>query len=494
VTLSRLTYLKGILFLGALFVLIGVSTGYHPQVVSAHPLGNFTINHYSRIELAADQVILQYALDMAEIPTFQERVLIDRDQDSQLSEEERIEYLNNKSQGLKDGLELLINGNPVKLQVVSQELDFPPGQGGLPTLRIDLLLQGPLALAGEEGEQTLYYRDDNYLRRLGWKEIVIKAREGISLVNSTAPEVDQSNGLRIYPRDMLSSPLDLTEARSTFVLGGGNLSQTSQSQPGPATIKPDPRPNDAFTSLITAEELTLPVVVLSLVFALGLGAAHALSPGHGKTIMAAYLVGTRGTVKHALFLGLTVTLSHTLGVLALGGVALYASSLIAPDRLYPWLGLSSGVIILGIGVWLLVCRVRQDLEQHHHHHSHGYHHHHWPDDSNKLSLTWKNLTALGVVGGLVPSASALVILLAAISLHRLSFGLLLILAFSAGMAAVLAGVGLGLVYAGKAVERVGFQHRWIASLASRIPLMTALVVLVSGLVLAVRAALQIGLV
>jgi nickel/cobalt transporter (NicO) family protein len=493
VKLSRLTYLKGIFFLGALFVLIGVSTGHHPQVVSAHPLGNFTINHYSRIDLAADQVILQYALDMAEIPTFQERVLIDRDQDSQLSEEEGIEYLKNKSQALKDGLELLVNGNPVKLQVVSQELDFPPGQGGLPTLRIDLLLQGPLALAGEEGEQTLYYRDDNYLRRLGWKEIVIKAREGISLVNSTAPEVDQSNRLRIYPRDMLSSPLDLTEASSTFVLGGGNLSQTSQSEPGSVTVKPNPRPEDAFTSLITAEQLTLPLVALSLVFALGLGAAHALSPGHGKTIMAAYLVGTQGTVKHALFLGLTVTLSHTLGVLALGGVALYASSLIAPDRLYPWLGLTSGVIILGIGVWLLISRVSQNLEEHHYH-PHDQHHHHWPNDTNKLSLTRKNLTALGVVGGLVPSASALVILLAAISLHRLSFGLLLILAFSTGMAVVLAGVGLVLVYAGKAVERVGFQHRWIASLADRIPLLTALVVLVSGLVLVVRAALQIGLV
>jgi nickel/cobalt transporter (NicO) family protein len=492
--LSRLACLKGVFFLGALFVLIGVSTGRHPQVVSAHPLGNFTINHYSRIELATDQVTLQYALDMAEIPTFQERALIDRDQDSQLSEEERIEYLESRAQALKNGLELLVNGNSVKLQVVTQELNFPSGQGGLPTLRIDLLLQGPLALAGEEGEQTLYYQDDNYLHRLGWKEIVVKAREGISLVNSTVPEADLSNGLRTYPKDMLSSPPNASEARSTFVLGSGNFSQISQSQPGSATGKPNARPDEAFTSLITAERLTLPVVVLSLVFALGLGAAHALSPGHGKTIMAAYLVGARGTVKHALFLGLTVTLSHSLGVLALGGVALYASSLIAPDRLYPWLGLSSGVTILGIGVWLLICRVRQDLEQHHHHHSHDHHHHHWPNDSNKLSLTWKNLTALGVVGGLVPSASALVILLAAISLHRLSFGLLLIFAFSAGMAAVLAGVGLVLVYAGKAVERVGFQHRWIASLANRIPLLTALVVLVSGLVLAVRAALQIGLV
>jgi ABC-type nickel/cobalt efflux system permease component RcnA len=212
--------------------------------------------------------------------------------------------------------------------------------------------------------------------------------------------------------------------------------------------------------------------------------------------MAAYLVGTRGTAKHALFLGLTVTLSHTLGVLALGAAALYASSLIAPERLYPWLGLTSGLIILGIGVWLLISRVRPDLKRHHHHpHSHHHAHHYHPaSDSNKLSITWKNLIALGVVGGLVPSASALVILLAAISLHRFGFGLLPILAFSAGMAAVLAGVGLVLVYAGRAVEQVGFQHQWVAGLASRVPLLTALVVLVSGLVLAVRAALQIGLV
>lgn len=493
--LSRLAHLKGVFFLGALLVLIGVSTGHHPQVVSAHPLGNFTINHYSRIELTAERVTLRYVLDMAEIPAFQERALIDRSQDSRLSEEERIEYLESKARALRDGLELQVNGSPVKLRVVSQELDFPPGQGGLPTLRIGLRLQGLLTLAGGPGKQTLYYQDNNYRHRLGWKEIVLKASEGISLVSSTAPEFDRSSELRAYPQDMLSSPLNLTEAHSTFILGGGNLSQNSRSETGASAVKPAPQPGDAFTSLITAERLTLPVVALSLIFALGLGAAHALSPGHGKTVMAAYLVGTRGTAKHALFLGLTVTLSHTVGVLALGAAALYASSLIAPERLYPWLGLTSGVIILGIGVWLLVSRGRQSLEQHHHHHHPlGQHHHHWPNNSDKLGITWKNLTALGVVGGLVPSASALVILLAAISLHRLGFGLLLILAFSAGMAAVLAGVGLVLVYAGKAVERVAVQRQWIAGLASRIPLLTALVVLVSGLVLAVRAALQIGLV
>jgi high-affinity nickel-transport protein len=198
------------------------------------------------------------------------------------------------------------------------------------------------------------------------------AERGLNLDHTTAPRVINVDRNPAYPKA-------IEELKAA-----GQLSQGCQL-----------RPVKYLNNLI--ERLTLPVVALSLVFALGLGAAHALSPDHGKTIMAAYLVGTRGTLRHALFLGLTVTLSHTLGVLALGGVALYASSFMAPDRLYPWLGLTSGVIILGIGVWLLISRVSQNLEQYHHH-PHGQHHHHWPNDNNKLSLTWKNLTALGVGG------------------------------------------------------------------------------------------------
>jgi nickel/cobalt transporter (NicO) family protein len=214
-------YLKGIFVLAALFILLGVFSGSPQQVALAHPLGNFTINHYSRIELAADHVTLRYVLDMAEIPAFQEKAFIDWNQDGQVSDQEKADYLASKAQGLREGLELLVNGSPIQLQVVSQELDFPPGQGGLPTLRIDLLLRGPLTLASGPGEQALYYRDDNYPYRLGWKEIVVKASEGASLVSSAAPQLDQSNELRAYPDNMLSSPPNLTEARSTFVLGAG---------------------------------------------------------------------------------------------------------------------------------------------------------------------------------------------------------------------------------------------------------------------------------
>jgi ABC-type nickel/cobalt efflux system permease component RcnA len=263
-------------------------------------------------------------------------------------------------------------------------------------------------------------------------------------------------------------------------------------QPTSVNIEDTSRRADAFTSLISTEELSFPVVVLALGLALGLGAAHALSPGHGKTIIAAYMVGTRGTPWQAVFLGLTVTVSHALGVLALGAVTLYASSIIAPESLYPWLGLTSGIIVLGIGIWLLVSPLRRKEEGHHHHH-HG-HSHHGNHHRHTFGITWRNLTALGVVGGLVPSVSALVILLAAVSLQRVGFGLLLIVAFSAGMAAVLAGAGLALVYAGRLIERTGLQSRRIEALTRRVPLAAALVVIISGVVLATRAALQIGLV
>jgi nickel/cobalt transporter (NicO) family protein len=182
--LSRL-YLKGIFFLGAVLVLVGMFSGRHMSIVSAHPLGNFTINQYSRIELAADQVMLRYVLDMAEIPAFQERALINRNQDDQVSNQEKLDYLAGKAQELRDELELLVNGSPVKLRIVSQELDFPPGQGGLPTLQIGLLLQGPPTLASGPEEQALYYRNDNYRDRLGWKEIVVMGNQGISVTRMT---------------------------------------------------------------------------------------------------------------------------------------------------------------------------------------------------------------------------------------------------------------------------------------------------------------------
>jgi ABC-type nickel/cobalt efflux system permease component RcnA len=472
------------LALSALSVLIGGLIISRPQVASAHPLGNFTINRYSRIEPDPGRITVRYVLDMAEIPTFQEMARIDLDRNGQVTDDEGADYLGNKVEELKNGLYLSVSDSLVALDVVDQELTFPEGQGGLSTLRLSILLQGRIDTMNGV-EQQLYYRDDNYPHRLGWKEIVVKPGEGISLLNSTVPQLDQSDELRAYPNDVLSSPPNQPNAVATFVLIGPGL-DLGAVQPAVAVTQSGPRSRDLFASLVTTTNLNLPVVVLAFLTALGLGALHAASPGHGKTIMAAYLVGTRGTPKHALFLGFTVTLSHTLGVLALGLVVLYASHIITPEELYPWLGSASGAIMMGVGVWLMVPGLRSRQPKPHNH-LHG--HIHEPPSGNNLKVTWRKLAALGVAGGLVPSASALVILLAAISLNRIGFGLLLILAFGAGMASVMAGIGLLLVYASTLTDRFKFQSRWSPAM----PFIAGIIVLMAGLVVALRAAIQSGL-
>ncbi len=483
----------------ALLALVGGVMALRPQEASAHPLGNFTINRYSRVEIGAGEVRVRYVLDMAEIPAFQEMKAIDLDGDDEASEQERALYLESKVRELAQGMRLSINGSPVHLIVSERQIEFPEGQGGLSTLRLSALLEGAAPRASEES--ALYYRDDNYARRIGWKEIVVQPREGVVLLDSTAPHIDRSNELRSYPEGGLSSPPNLLEARSRFRLGVAG--ESSQPQAEPSIGEPtSAESGDLLTSLLATNSLSITVVAAAFLVAMGLGALHAMSPGHGKTIMAAYLVGTRGTAVHALFLGVTVTVSHTLGVLALGLIVLYASSLIAPERLYPWLGLVSGAVIVVFGIWLIFSSIRNRGERHSHHthgdghshthpHTHAHEHTHQPS-GGRLRVTWKSLTALGIVGGLVPSTSALVILLAAISLNRVGFGLALILAFSVGMAAVLASTGLLLVYARRVVERLQLRAGAANTVMRGLPMAAALVVLVSGVVLAVRGALQVG--
>lgn len=535
-TRSRALNFKAIsLTLVASLMLVGAFMATQPPVASAHPLGNFTINRYARIEPGVGQIQLTYVIDMAEIPTFQEIPKVDVDGDEEVSGEESAAYSATLSKRLIGGLYLSINDSAVDLDMVSHQLSFPPGQGGLPTLRLSLVLQGQWSQRDEQTAQDLYFRDGNYSNRLGWKEIVVKPGQDVSLVNSTVPEHDQSNELRSYSEEMLSSPPDQREARSTFVLAGTGINSEAQSQNMGSEAPEESK--DILTSLIANENLSWSVIAISIFVALGIGALHALSPGHGKTIMAAYLVGTRGTAKHAIFLGLTVTMSHTFGVLILGLVVLYASHVIAPERLYPWLNLVSGVIVIGIGVWLLTGRLRSNRKasvpahrhdepawQHHSHsdvdptasslvryyrqiknkgmnivhgHSHGQPHVPTREPShqhNDIPISWKGLTALGLVGGLVPSASAIIIFLAAMSLNRIEFGILLIMAFSAGMAAVLAGVGLLLVYARRGLERFRLQNGLIRSSQRLIPMATTLVVLISGTVVATRALWQMDVI
>ena len=231
------------------------------------------------------------------------------------------------------------------------------------------------------------------------------------------------------------------------------------------------------------------VLLILLLTAFAWGAFHALSPGHGKAMVAAYLVGTRGTARHAVALGATVTVTHTIGVFALGAVALLLSQYVLPEELYPWLNLASGTLVLVVGVGVLRARLRHRRRHHHHHghvHSHGggKAHSHAPPET----LSWRGLVAMGASAGLIPCPSALVVLLGAIAQGQIALGMLLIVAFSVGLAATLTLLGLAVVYAGKALTRMPIPGRVTAAL----PTVSALLIVAVGLVLTVQAVPQVS--
>jgi nickel/cobalt transporter (NicO) family protein len=394
-----------------------------PAAASAHPLGNFTINHFSRIQVAGDRVYVRYVADLAEIPTLQHVPVSAR------------------------GLELRVDGRRAPLRVLRTEVAHPRGAAGLRTTRYQAILAGPRI----DGRARIDYRDRSYAGRIGWKEIVVGAQTRSA-----------SDELRAYPRDLLRSPLDVTRVT-------GEVAPTHDAPPALLALRPEPHAG-GFAGLVGGD-LTLGVVLASLALALFWGAAHALSPGHGKTIVTAYLVGSRGTPAHAALLGLITTATHTVGVFALGGVTLGLSQWIVPDRLYPWIDLAAGLLVVGVGASVLLGRAR-----HAHAHRHGHDHHHHRHDR-------RGLLAVGVSGGLLPCPSALVVLLGAISLHRAAFGMLLVVAFSVGLALAITGVGLVALLAKRAFARVDGHGRLIAVL----PALSAAVILVAGVAMTVRA-------
>jgi ABC-type nickel/cobalt efflux system permease component RcnA len=226
--------------------------------------------------------------------------------------------------------------------------------------------------------------------------------------------------------------------------------------------------------------MTIGFVLLALLIAMFWGAVHALSPGHGKSLVAAYLVGSRGTSRHAVALGIIVTITHTSGVFALGVVALQLSSVVTPEELYPWLSVTAGVMVVGVGAAILRRRLAARRGHDHHHHGHEHHHHH---HHHQEAITPRSLLALGVSGGLVPCPSALVVMLGAVALGRTAFGLVLVVAFSVGLAATLTAVGLVALHAHRLLDRVPSSR----PLFQWIPVASALMVTLLGVTLTVRA-------
>jgi ABC-type nickel/cobalt efflux system permease component RcnA len=411
---------------------------------AAHPLGNFTVNRFTAIELSGSRIYLHEVLDLAEIPTFQEKGRVRSP---------------GFAQELARGLALELDGRRVPLRLLAHRSAFRPGAGGLPTLRFEAVYEA----RGRGG--SLSFRDRNFDNRIGWKEIVVRASGGTRVDRTSVPAASVSGELLQYPKDMLRSPLDVRSATASFTLSTVPGRPPELSGRGPVAVQPEGR----FERLVAAEHLGAGVVLLALLVAAFWGAAHALTPGHGKAIVAGYLVGSRGKPRHAVLLGLIVTATHTAGVFALGFVTLGLSQFVVPERLYPWLTLISGLLVVGVGATVLRRRFARR-------HGHDHHHHHHDE------LDRKGIVGIGLAAGILPCPSALVVLLSAIALHRVALGLALIVAFSAGLAATITGIGLVAVLARRAFGRLSLDGPLVRAL----PAVSAAVIVLVGLGLTLK--------
>jgi nickel/cobalt transporter (NicO) family protein len=476
---------------------------------AAHPLGNFTVNSHSGLRVGPDRLVVDYVLDMAEIPAFQTRRGIDGDRDGGVSGAEAAGWRDRECPRLAGGLRATVDGRPLALAVTTSTLAFPPGAGGLPTLRLECALAAPLPAGGRH---DLAYRDGNQPGRVGWREVTATG-DGATLEAADVPARSASGRLTAYPEDQLRSPLDQRTASVRFRPGGPRADAGGPDAGGAAaTRRGVDRATAAFTALVAEHRLSPGFGLLALALAVVLGGAHALAPGHGKTVMAAYLVGLRGSLRQAAAIGATVTVTHTAGVLLLG-LLLGASRAVASERVYPWLGLVSGLLLAAVGVALAGRALAGHRRPHPHAHARAHPHPHAhphppgghaPVDADDPGvggpggwagrpLGWRGLAALGLAGGLVPSPSAVVVLLGGIAVGHAWFGVALVLAYGVGMAATLTGVGVLLAHARARMDRrLAVPAGSLLARAGRLlPVATASVIVAVGLALAAQGAAQL---
>lgn len=503
-----------------------------PAAVSAHPLGNFTINVYNGITVAAGQIYVDRVVDMAELPSVSARREIDADRSGVLGDQEAAAWAAQECNSAPNEITLSVAGRPLTLALTALGISFPKGQAGLATVRLVCGYETSMPVTG--GASTaVEFRDTSYASRGGWRELFV-ASAGVALAGAEEFAASASNRLMSYPGDRGTALPRQTAARFSFTAS----SRVPTSAPpviedavplgsAPAEVvfdaaSPAALPSTAgdlpaqIGALFQASDLSPVALLIALAVAAGVGAFHAATPGHGKTLMAAYLVGSRGTVRDALGLGFTVTVAHTIGVLALGAIVLVAGAALPSERLLPMLGLVSGLIVTLLGASMLIQRIRErkhhaandqaDEQSHHgsdsgdHGHGHvgedgeaGWHSHgpvrHTHLPAREGPLRRRNLLALGLVGGLVPSASAILILVGSIAAGRPALGMMLTVAFGMGMATVLVGVGILLVKARSLVERI--PNPGLGRALAHAPLVSALVFVVVGTAITVQSGLEL---
>ncbi|MFI1226495.1 MULTISPECIES: nickel/cobalt transporter [unclassified Streptomyces] len=538
--------------------LTAVASGATAPAAAAHPLGNFSVNYHTGLVLRPDRIDARIVVDRAEISALQERPAVDSDHDGTVSDRESSDYAEKSCSGLSGQLRLSMGSTRAQWKQSSATLVYENGEAGLKTSRLTCRLSTPADLSEPADIRATTDYDTT---RIGWHEMTASGQK-VRLTQTDVPATSTTRELRQYPQDPLASPLDQRSAalRSEPGQGTAAVPAVVADLPGADAISGVlAKVTGVFDSLVGAREITLPVGLLALFLALVLGASHAAMPGHGKTIMAAYLAGRRGTRRDALTVGATVTLTHTAGVLVLG-LALPVSTHLAGETVLIWLGAASGLLVTGIGLWLLLGAVRGRPQHNHHHHgpSHSHHHGHGhghgdvghdhdhphdhdhgpgrphrhgpvppvpvPDSASAgelgatpgvatlappdhehhpsamstapgktRSTSRSGLIGMGIAGGLVPSPSALVVLLGAVALGRTAFGVLLVIGYGLGMAATLTLAGLLLVRLRERIEshdraRTLRHNPLLRKLARTGPVVTSLLVVAVGLGLTLRAA------
>jgi len=586
---------------------------------SAHPLGNFSVNTYSGVQVGTDRLSIDYVRDSAEIPTVQHRADVDADGDGTLTDAETTAYADSQCLATIATVTATIDDAAVVFSVESARVAFPDGQAGLSTTRLECRLTAPASI---DSGTTVVVADASGAGRVGWHEMTAVG-DGTTLDGSAVPTTSLSQRLIAYPQDRLQSPLDVESVSFSARPGGTRLDPTAPSSPISSTLSAVPGVDGAtrsFTDLIASRDFTLGAAIVAVLIAIFLGSMHALAPGHGKTVMAAYLVGRRGSYRQALGLCAAVTVTHTAGVLVLGSVLTF-STVVAPERIYPYLGAASGLLVASIGAgllrrsWLASRRAKSlwateaDGHSHEHEHDHAHHDHerhdraqhdhaqhdhaqhdhaqhdhghdhdhshdhevievrhavptlvgaggpapmlrteHLHDDHShshgddshadhdhdhdhdhdghshehddhsnadhdhgagrmhshgsgslhqhpeiEAGMGWRSLIGMGFAGGMVPSPSALVVLLGAIALGRTWFGISLVIAYGVGMALSLIVAGLILVRIRTRLDLFmvterGARLNWTLAAA---PVITATLVIAGGLWIAGRALLELG--
>ena len=544
-----------------------------PASVAAHPLGNFTINHYGGLRVEPEAVRLDVVIDQAEIPTFQARLDFDTDGDADVTETEIDAGRVSACTALAADLHLAADDAALDLTLVEAGLTFPLGAGGLATMRLVCGFEAviPTPITGDRPTR-ISFTDGSFEERLGWREIVAEGSgTTIGPVTGELRPVSISARLTAYPEDRVARPLADEGLTISAIAGGASLEPividdaepigppagigaspalpaTPSSGPTAPPARPTPTAMAAvpggvgggeLPSIFREADLTPFVILLSIMTAATLGAGHALTPGHGKTLMAAYLVGTRGTPVHALGLGASVSLSHTIGILVLAAVIVGAADILPADTVVRAAPVIAAISIVAIGGWMLLGEVRRRraarvvahdhplADDHDHDHDHGddhghahahasQHAHDDPADHEHAqgeshdhghahngehahggvrhshlppagaSITWRSLFVLGLAGGLIPSTSALLILLGSIAAGRPEFGFVLVLAFGLGMAAVMTGIGLAMVFARGRLDGASLG-RTLGRVRETIPLAAAVLVFGFGLYLTAQA-------